>query len=50
MLSAQQADGAQVQRFLRVAEPGCKFIQARRKELRPFSLLICIRVLRHQQE
>jgi len=50
VLGAQQANRAQVQRFLRIAEPGPKFVQTRLKEFRALSLLICIRVMRHEQE
>src|SRR5215472_1127957 len=50
MLRAQQTDGAQIQRFLRVYETWPEFFQPRRKELRTFALQLGIRVLRHQEK
>src|SRR5713226_3524287 len=50
VLGAQQSDGAQIQRLLRVRQARAEFLQSRRKELRSFTLHVGVRVLRHQQK
>src|SRR6266849_5913202 len=50
VLGAQQSDGAQIQRLLRVRQARAEFLQSRRKEVRAFTLQVGVRILRHQAE
>ena len=47
MLRAQQTDGAQIQRLLRVCKAWLEFLKPRRKKLHALALEVGIRILRH---
>ena len=50
VLSAQQSDGGQVQRFLKVGKARSEFPQARGEKLHAFARDVGVSVLGHQQE
>src|SRR6266404_4699205 len=50
VLGPQQTDGAQVERFLRVGEAGCEFIQPRGEELGTLRLPVGIGVRAHEKK